>query len=83
MTNKRESKNRKIEIKENVLPNELDAFSESSNDNNKLYMVYENDVNSYGLWLYKKGLMKNQKGLLCNWVASSLTATAMQFIFAG
>ena len=32
----------------------------------KLNMVLENDVNSMGLWLYKKKYFDGQKGLVCN-----------------
>ena len=49
----------------------------------KLDMVYENDVNSMGLWLLKKGYMKGNKTLMCNWIALGVTSTLMQLYFAG
>ena len=50
--------------------------------NEKLYTVFENDVNSLGLWLHKKKYMKGQKSLTCSWVFLSLASTCMQLYFA-
>lgn len=46
-------------------------------------MVYESDVNSFGLWLHKKGYLKGQYGLQMYWVLSSLTSICFQTFFAG
>ena len=52
------------------------------NDDETLDTVYENDVNSLGLWLHKKGFMKGQRKLNCNWVSLGLLSTTMQLYFA-
>ena len=50
--------------------------------NEKLYTVFENDVNSLGLWLHKKRYMKGQRSLTCSWVLLSLASTCMQLYYA-
>ena len=49
----------------------------------KLSMVYESDVNSFGLWLHKKGYLKGQYGLTIYWVISSILSICFQIFFAG
>lgn len=49
----------------------------------KLNMVLENDVNSMGLWLYKKKYFDGQKGLVCNQITLSLISTIIQIYFMG
>ena len=46
-------------------------------------MVYENDVNTFGLWLHRKGYFTDQNGLVAYWVVQSLVTTLCQIYFAG